>query len=446
MSLPVLFKVDDVFRARSNTLAPSSTVDVREFMASLESLRRRGASSRTLLQRAVKVLVAEQTNYAHPGYLGLYNSAPGPLAMDVSHTELELNAQVAGVSESPLLHCLEEELMREVGRAIWSGHPRAGGLLTSGGAMSNLLGVVAALESAFSVEWRDRGLRELPPIRVYTSELCHASVRRAMRVVGLGDQCLRSIPVDAINGGALMEAVHSDRSRGYVPLMFAATLGDTQAGESDCTVPLAAELREAGLHIHVDAAWAGVLTLVDERRHLVEALGAADSVTIDMHKWPGLPFGTSMFVVRDVGLMKLACTVQSDYADVGDADFADHGIEWSRRSRALSVWWRLFLFRDSFLELVQRQFLLAARLREGLVARTWSIVNETELPVVCFTRRGLSEASAKDLVASLLERNILVSTWTKSGKVCLRVAIINGNTTQGTIDAILAGLDQLLRG
>jgi glutamate/tyrosine decarboxylase-like PLP-dependent enzyme len=217
-------------------------------------------------------------------------------------------------------------------------------------------------------------------------------------------------------------------------------VGDTFGGESDIDAESAAHIRRLGLYLHVDAAWAGALSVLPRFRPLVLALSQADSVTIDMHKWPGLPLGTSAFLRRDRLALQRACAVESDYGGSAE-DLADCGIEWSRRSRALNVWWRLFLCQDDFARLVTTHFELADQLRRALPPRGWKICNDTLLPVICFSRAGMTAGEAESMVGHLLALGISITSCAWRGDNCLRVAMINANTEIATLEALLAGLD-----
>ncbi|WSQ12382.1 pyridoxal-dependent decarboxylase [Streptomyces sp. NBC_01231] len=420
-------------------LAPALTHSVQDLLTLCDRLRSRGATAEEIADEVMTVAVSEQVDYSHPGYLGLYNSAPLPHTLAFARAETTLNAQVAAVSESPLLHGLEQEFIRQMCRTVWDDAPHAGGILTSGGATSNLLAIVCGLGRNAPEAWAESGVQALGTTRVYASDLAHATITRNSRIIGIGDRSVHRFPV-SVPGQQVRERLAEDSAAGISSVMFVGTLGDSVFGEFDLRPDVLDAVTSTGTYLHADAAWAGALTVLPEYRHLVASMSAADSITIDLHKWPATPFGTSMLLLKDARALAQCCRIWSDYAPVDDADFADRGIEWSRCSRALSAYASLILYRDEFQAVVDRHFELAARLRRSLRSIGWDVVNRSPFPVVCFTRPGLTTADAESVAEQLLAADIYVTTCVYRETACLRAAMINAHTAEEVLDDLVARL------
>ena len=81
----------------------------------------------------------------------------------------------------------------------------ASGTLVSGGSMANIIGLTVARNVKAGVDVREHGVAAIEkPLRFYGSDQLHSCHRKAMELLGLGNQALRRIPTD----GAL-----ADRSR-----------------------------------------------------------------------------------------------------------------------------------------------------------------------------------------------------------------------------------------
>jgi aromatic-L-amino-acid decarboxylase len=66
------------------------------------------------------------------------------------------------------------------------------------------------------------------------------------------------------------------------------------------------------------------------------------------------------------------------------------------------------------------------------------------LNIVCFGIRGASDQLTRDLVLSLHESGLAVPSWTMSGKLSVRCAIVNHRTTKADIDNLLSVLGRYL--
>ena len=79
----------------------------------------------------------------------------------------------------------------------------------------------------------------------------------------------------------------------------------------------------------------------------MRALGRADSLSLDPHKWLFAPLDAGCLLVRDAAALRRAFSTGAGYIDViADRDMSefaywDHGPELSRRFRALKIWFLL---------------------------------------------------------------------------------------------------------
>lgn len=120
------------------------------------------------------------------------------------------------------------------------------------------------------------------------SEMSHSSTEKAAKITGVN---YRSIPVTAadqfsLTGQGLKEALLDLTRNGWEPFYLTVTLGTT----STCAVDQFKEIAEVkkqypNLWIHVDAAYAGPVLLLDKYRVLTESFEAFDSFDFNMHKW-----------------------------------------------------------------------------------------------------------------------------------------------------------------
>ena len=149
---------------------------------------------------------------------------------------------------------------------------------------------------------------------VLTSRDAHFSVRHAVRTMGLGEQCLVTVDVDANRRIDVerMGAKLTDLSKEKDVFCVVATAGTTSTGSVDPLLPISRLCQEADAWLHVDGAYGLAYSLLPERRPLYTGMELADSVSWDPHKQFRVPIPSSVLFVRrreDFGRM----AVHADY-------------------------------------------------------------------------------------------------------------------------------------
>lgn len=322
----------------------------------------------------------------------------------------------------------------------WIGYPCASaGSLVSGGSAANLTALVCA-----------RTARGDEGAVVYVGDQAHSSVRRAARVAGL--EHVRVLPTwgdQRLAPEAVAAAIAADRARGLRPLLVAAAAGATNTGAVDPLAELAEVCRDSGVWLHVDAAYGGFAVLTERGRRALAGLERADSVALDPHKWLHQPYDCGCVLVRDGDVLERTFADTSDYladaaARVGEVDFANLGLQMSRRWRALPVWlsvscFGLAAFRDAIdlsLDLAE-----AARARIDTDPRLESVAHG-ELATTCFRRRTAQDdavsVNAALIAAYEASGRGLVSSTRINGRYAVRLCPIAHTTTAADVDYVLA--------
>jgi len=336
-----------------------------------------------------------QVQVTHPRYFGLFNPSV-TLASVVADTLVAMyNPQLATWRTSPAANEIERHTLAWLTEKF--GLPAtASANFTTGGAEANLSAVIVALTRAFP-EYGDAGLRSLPASpTIYLTREAHDSFIKIAHVTGIGRQALRTVAIDRdleMDVGDLERQVGEDRRKGLAPVMVVGTAGTTAAGAIDPLPNLARFCRQENLWLHVDAAWGGAAILSPRLRGHLAGIGAADSVTCDAHKWFSVPMGAGMFFCRHPDAVGEAFRAHASYmpgrTDAG-VDPYTSSVQWSRRFIGLKLFFALAQQGESgYVEMIEHQARMGDVLRESLERAGWRIVNNTPLPLVCFTRDGL---------------------------------------------------------
>jgi len=342
---------------------------------------------KSLLDWSIPVLEHGIVHLTHPRYFGLFNPNPSFPAQCADRIVGSFNPQVASSATSPAAVALEAHVIRMVGRR--AGFPlHSGGHFTSGGSEANYTALLCALTRAHPGFATD-GARAFPgPPVFYTSKECHRSWVKIAHQAGIGRSAARLVATDGtgrMSISALAAAIAADRASGCVPVLIVASAGTTNAGMIDPLGGCADLAQRHGLWYHVDAAWGGAMIASEKLRGALDGLERADSATIDAHKWFATTMGCGMFLVRDASTPSAVFQVTASYmpSHESSVDPYMNSAQWSRRFLGL----RLFLSLaaagwSGHGAHIERAVEQTARIRRGIEARGYSVVNDSPLAVL----------------------------------------------------------------
>jgi len=411
--------------------------------------------------RAVSDLIAASldgaTRSGGPRFFHFVMGGVTPAALGADWLASTLDQVAFNWVSSPLASRLEQislDWLKEL-----FGLPREwSAVITTGATGANLVGLAAArrwwgLEQGVDID--THGMTGLPAVPVFASGYVHASVIKALGILGVGRQRAQVLTRDAagrLDGPALAEAL---RRLGGKPAILIATAGDVNTGDFDPVTEMAALAREHHAWLHVDGAFGLFAAVSPLTRHLTEGIEMADSVAVDGHKWLNVPYDSGFAFVRDSNLHAGAFAASAAYLGteaLARPVFGNLVPEMSRRARALPVWATLRAYgRDGYQEMVERHLRLAQRVAEQVdQAPDLERLAEVPLNVVCFRFRppGVAEEGLDDLNRKLGEMvledgRVYFGTTSFAGKVAFRPAIVNWRTGEGDVDLIVAVVREL---
>jgi aromatic-L-amino-acid decarboxylase len=260
---------------------------------------------------------------------------------------------------------------------------------------------------------------------VYASEQANFSVEKAVRVLGLE---YRTVPVD--DEFRMLADFPLDDAAAVV-----ATVGTTSTTSVDPVPALADRCAEAGVWLHVDAAYAGAAAVCPELRWCLDGCDRADSVVVNAHKWLFTPVDCSCLWSRRPEALHEAFAAHADYlaSSQGAIDLRDYGLALGRRFRALKLWTVLRCYgREGLQALIREHVRLAALFEEWVRAEPgWEVVAPRHFSVVCFRRSGAdNEALAR---AANETGELFVATTKLRGESVIRLAVGNARTQEADV-------------
>jgi aromatic-L-amino-acid decarboxylase len=400
-----------------------------------------------------RLLRAWTVHVTHPRYFGLFNPSVRQAGIVADTLAALYNPQLAAWSHAPAANEIERLTLRCFSAALGFDPDAVLANFTTGGAEANLSAVLVALAHRFP-EAAQAGIAELgvQPTLYLTGESHHSFVKIA-RMAGLGTDALREISTTdqlTLDVGALRRQIQADTREGRRPLMIVGTAGTTGAGVVDPLPELAEVAAEVGAWFHVDAAWGGAAVLSPRLRPVVAGIERADSVTWDAHKWLSVPMGAGMFFCRHPEAVKRAFAISTSYmpgAAGGDTvDPYATTAQWSRRAIGLKVFMSLAeLGIEGYGELIDHQARMGDLLRERLRETGWVIMNETPLPVICFTHPDIraGRLTTGGVLDTIYERQrVWISNVVLGGEEpVLRACITSFRSDESDIACLLEELE-----
>ena len=411
----------------------------------------------TVCEDARRLILPYATGNTHPRFFGWVHGAGSPSGIIAEMLAAAMNSNVGGRDHGAVY--VERQVLSWC--KSWFGMPdEAGGLIVSGTSMATLIGLTVARNALAGADVRRQGVAAAPQRLVaYASKEAHSSAGKAMEILGLGADALRSVPVDAgyrMDCAALARMIADDRSAGHRPFAVIATAGTVNTGSIDPIAGIADICQREGLWLHADGAFGGLCVLSDALKPRVAGIDRAHSVAFDFHKWLHVPYDAGCILVRDGALHRQVFSSRPVYLTgaerglaAGEPWLCDFGPELSRGFRALKVWFTLREHgTDRLASLIEENCRQAAHLAMRVQEHAaLELLAPVTLNIACFRYRPLGlESAALDalnasIVAELQERGIAAPSTTRiGGSLAIRVNITNHRTTAADLDLLVASV------
>ncbi len=359
-----------------------------------------------ILEDVERLILPNLTHWQHPGFFAYFStSASGPgILGELLTAALGQNPMLWRTS--PVGTELEGVVVGWLRQAL--GLPGSfDGLITDTASTSTLIALAAARETG-GLDAAAGGLagRDVRAPRVYASEQAHSSIEKACMTLGLGRASVVKIPTDvdyAMDAAALERAIADDRAAGRTPVAIVATIGTTSSTAIDPVDEIARIAEREGLWLHVDAAYAGPVALIPERRAAFAGWERADSIVVNPHKWLFVPLDASLLVTQRMDALHQAFSLRPEYLRTLDRtspvrDYNEYQPQLGRRFRALKLWIHLRWFGiDGLRQRIEAHIAMAQRFAAWVDADPdWQRLAPVPFGTVCFRYRPADLAATAD--------------------------------------------------
>jgi glutamate/tyrosine decarboxylase-like PLP-dependent enzyme len=320
------------------------------------------------------------------------------------------------------------------------GLPAACGIAFSTGAtMANFAALAAARRSVLkAVGWdvESDGLFGAPPIAVIVGEEVHASLVKALGMLGLGRGRVSRVAVD---GAGRLRPERLPKLSG--PTIVCTQVGNVNTGACDAVGEISDIAHEADAWVHVDGAFGLWAAAVPNRKHLVAGVERADSWATDAHKWLNVPYDSGLAFVRDAQTLHGAMSIGAAYLATGsDREPYHYTPEMSRRARGIEIWAALkSLGRAGIANLVERNCRLAARFADGLRGAGHQVLNDVVLNQV-LVAFGDEAATRRVVDAVQADGTCWCGGTVWQGRFAMRISVSSWATTEADVDRSLSAM------
>ncbi|HEX2475622.1 MAG TPA: pyridoxal-dependent decarboxylase [Lacipirellulaceae bacterium] len=429
-----------------------------------------GSTQRDIASRLADMVgesLARGQNLHHPHYVGHQVPAPVPLAALVELAGTITNQAMAIFEMGPWATAVEHAVIAAVGETLGFPPGKFAGLVTSGGSLANLTGLLTARNVALRDAWH-RGLASRRPAPVLVSHAdAHYSVSRSAGILGIGTDQIVTAALDSrrrMDPNRLDETLAGLRSRGVPIIAVSSAACATPIGAFDPLDEIAAVCRRHSVWLHVDAAHGGALAFSQRHRHLLAGIDEADSVVCDAHKMMFMPALCAMLFYRNREHRLATFRQEAPYLFDPTAPYLaeyDSGIvnlECTKRPAAFGLWgiWSLF-GPQLFADMVDVTIDLAQKFHAMLqAADDFEALHEPQCNIVAFryTPRHLATAPAEQLDAlqlrlrrAVIESGEFYLVQSRiDGRPALRTTFMNPLTTEDDLRELLDCIRRFGRG
>ena len=375
---------------------------------------------------------------------------PAALATDIMCSAWDQNAVLA--STSPAGAVLEEVAGRFLLEALRLPADASFAFVT-GCQMAHATALAAARHAVLEQKGWDveaKGLQGAPVIRILANAHHHSSVTRALRLLGLGSECIEPL------GGLQPGRVAPDILRAALakapdaPTIVILNAGDLNIGACDDFAALCPIAQATGAWVHVDGAFGLWANASPRMAPQVTGVELADSWATDGHKWLNTPYDCGMAITRHPAAHSAAMRMTAAYLTSGGPvrDPMDYTPEWSRRARALPALAALMeLGRDGLAAMIERCCDHAAAIYDGIVGLEGAtgIARPTmNQGLIRFNSRDGANITDTAIAAINDSGEAFLSGGTWDGERIMRTSVCGWNTNADDVARTIAAAEASL--
>ena len=375
---------------------------------------------------------------AGPRYFGFVTGGALPASLAASWLGAAWDQNAFSEVSSPVGAAIEQVAMRWV-LEVLDLPANAGTAFVTGATMANFTALAAARRAVLLAHGHDvdrYGLHAAPEVGVVVGEHAHATLFKALGMLGFGRDRVVRTPTD--DQGRMCAATIPDLKG---PTIVCTQAGNVNTGAFDPVGAICDAVRADDIWVHVDGAfglWARASRQLGDRTAGVER---ADSWATDAHKWLNVPYDSGLAIVRNADALRGAMSVQAEYLPERQGrDPFEFTPEASRRMRGLEVWAAIAsLGTDGVEGLVERNCRQARRFAAGLCDAGHEILNDVVLNQVLVAFGD--DRTTMDVIRGVQRDGTCWCGGTRwGGRAAMRISVSSWATSADDVERSLAAI------
>ncbi len=302
----------------------------------------------------------------------------------------------------------------------------------SGSSMAIFCGLAAGRYRIFNNNGWDvnkQGLNGAPKIRIVAGRHTHATVVKAIALLGLGIDNVEWVEVD--EQGRINPDLIPELDANTILLLQA---GNVNSGAFDAIDEICDKANQANAWVHIDGAFGLWAAGSRKLRHLTIGIEKANSWSVDSHKTLNVPYDSGILLCNDSEALVQALQASGSYIVYGEnRDGMLYTPEMSRRARVIELWAALrYLGKSGIDELVTGLHERALEMSLALKAEGFEILNDVvfnQILVSC----GDDETTLKTIEYIQQSGECWVGGARWDDKAVIRISVCSWATTEADI-------------
>jgi len=324
--------------------------------------------------------------------------------------------------------------------------------LVTGAQGANTVALAAARHRVLSkVGWdvEQRGLTDAPRIRVVASDERHATIDRALRLLGIGAGAVDAVAAEGNGAIAVADLAKVLDADATAPTIVCLQAGNVNSGACDDLAAACEVAHRVGAWVHVDGAFGLWAAASATMRHLVAGIEQADSWAVDGHKWLNVPYDTGYVFCKDPAAHAASMSYTAAYLVRGTDEIerapSDYVVESSRRARGFATWAALReLGRQGLEDMIERCCALARRFGDQLrEIEGVQIGNDIVLNQVLVSF-GSDKRTDNVIIGVQRDGTCWMGGTTWHGRRYMRISVSNWSTTDADVDRSVSAIHKVL--
>ena len=430
----ILFGLHDFLTRHVGVTQEISLSELSERFTSSTICRHPEKKLADVITDLIEDIAPHAVNVASPYFVGHMTSALPFFMVHLKTIIAALNQNVIKLETSKVVSVIEKQVLAKIHRLIFQENeafyqehvqnPQTSlGCFIEDGTLANITALWVARNALLAAKDNFEGVEKeglsaacraygIDRLVVLVSKLGHYSLKKAGGVLGIGNQNVSAVEVDAQNRMDLnclrqkIAELHDGSGKTRI-LAVVGIAGTTETGSIDPLDRMAAICAEHRIHFHVDAAWGGPTLMSEKYRHLLAGIKAADSVTIDGHKQFYMPMTCGMVYFKDP--MRLdAIAYHAGYVNrPGSVDLGRKSLSGSREASSLILDCTLKIMgTQGYALLIEHGIEIARQFAAEIQGRAlFELITPPELNILTYRlfppeiRSRLEKATAEEAIA-----------------------------------------------